>query len=137
MEEFFAGMAMSYADWQRCNERRWRLIEKSEYLFSQYDVLLTPIVPTTAITHDNERAVHRRQIRVNGRARPYTDHLPWIALATALGLPATSAPIAVSSQGMPINIQIVGARYRDANCFAFAKVLASLTGPIARPAAFF
>ena len=65
----------------------------------------------------------RRAIDVNGEKRPYTDQMNWIALATLLGLPATSAPVGRDADGMPFGIQIIGAPGQDLTTIRFAQLL--------------
>lgn len=92
-------------------------------LFQDFDVLLTPITPTTAIRHDHSQPVFKRRITVAGQPRAYMDQFCWIALATLLGLPATSVPVGVSADGLPYNIQVIGAPGRDLTTLKFASLL--------------
>ena len=75
-------------------------------------------------------------LEINGRSRPYIDHFPWIALATLLGLPATSAPLGLSSDGLPINVQIIGPYLEDKTTLAFANKLADVMGGCQVPPGF-
>ena len=65
---------------------------------------------------------------VDGKKRPYMDHIPWVALATTAYLPATSAPVAVASDGLPVSIQIVGPFLGDYTTIRFAELLADVRG---------
>jgi amidase len=57
-------------------EARARLSACCAASFIDYDVLLCPITPTTAIPHDHQRDVDARRIIVNGRPRPYGQQIP-------------------------------------------------------------
>ncbi|GGY63454.1 amidase family protein [Marinobacter zhanjiangensis] len=123
MSEFARGTSQSISRWMRWNETREKMREQVEEIFREVDVILAPVNPVTAIPHDQRDPQYRRQIQVNGEARAYHDQFCWIALATLLGLPATSVPIGVTRQGLPYNIQVIGAPGRDLTTLAFAGLL--------------
>jgi amidase len=136
MENFFRGAGQSHADWLRHNERRNRLREKVTDAFRDYDVILAPVVPMVAIPHQQKPELPFRKITINGESRHYSEHLPWISLATLLGLPATAAPVARNREGLPYGLQIIGAPFEDYTTIRFAGLLESLTGGFHRPPAF-
>lgn len=131
MDQYAAGVNQSFIEWISHHEQREQLrAAVVRKVFGQADVLLTPVAPTTAIAHDHSMPMFKRTITVNGKPRPYTNKMNWIALATLLGLPATSAPIGRDSQGLPINVQIIGAPGMDLTTIGFADLLenAGLSG---------
>lgn len=132
---FFSGCAQSHADWLKGQEEVLALREPFLRLFDAYDVILTPVAMTTAFAHDHSRAISLRTMPVDGRARAYSDMFAWIAPATLFGLPATSAPVGLTADALPINVQIIGAPYQDRTTIEFASLLAELTGGFRRPAA--
>ncbi|SFM16596.1 amidase [Marinobacter zhejiangensis] len=117
------GVNLSYGEWLMWNEKREQMRAQVETLFNEYDVLLTPVTPTTAIPHDHSQPVFRRKIQVSGKPRPYMDQFCWIALATLLGLPATSVPIGRTANGLPYNVQVIGAPGKDLTTIGFARLL--------------
>ncbi len=94
-----------------------------DQLFNEYDVLLTPVTPTAAPRHNSRPPIHRRRITVNGQQRAYMDQFCWIAMATLLGLPATSVPVGRTKEGLPFNIQVIGAAGKDLTTLRFARLL--------------
>lgn len=136
VENFFRGAGQSHADWLRFNERRNRLREKVAGVFASHDVVLAPIVPMTAIPHQQKPEIPFRKITVNGESRNYSEHLIWISLATLLGLPATAVPVARSRDGLPYGLQVMGAPYEDYTTIRFAGLLERLTGGFHRPPGF-
>ena len=127
------GMHQSHADWARANEARTKLRWTCHELFRDIDVLLTPVVPVTAFPHQITGNQLSRRIIVDGKKRPYMDHIPWAALATVAYLPATSAPVGVARDGLPVNIQIVGPYLGDYTTLRFAELLADIRGGFRRP----
>jgi amidase len=131
-EQYIAGVSESHADWLSASEKRFRLRERFIQTFNKYDVILTPVAMTTAFKHQQKPEVPLRRIKVNGKKRIYVDMFKWIAPATLLGLPATSAPIGAAGS-MPVNVQILGAPYQDKTTIHFAGLLAEKMGGFMPP----
>jgi amidase len=127
------GMHLSHSDWNRAHEARTRLRWQCHEVFEEIDVLLTPVGPVTAFPHQTGGNHLSRKITVNGRKRPYMDHIPWIALATSAFLPATSAPVGITPNGLPVNIQIIGPHLGDKTTIRFAELLAEIRGGFQPP----
>jgi len=101
--------------------------------FKHYDVLLAPVSLTVAFPHDHKEPLIYRRLAVNGKKRPYLDNLAWTAMAIVSGLPATVAPAGLSESGLPVGIQIIGARFEDRTTIAFARGLSELVGGFVAP----
>lgn len=121
--EYGRGANQAVHQWIVWSELREKMRVEIESLFEEFDVLLTPITPTTAIKHDQSNPVFKRRITVNGQSKAYMDQFCWIALATLLGLPATSVPIGRDSNGLPYSIQVIGAPGKDLTTIRFAELL--------------
>ncbi len=127
------GMHQSHAAWARANEGRAKLRWTCHEIFNEIDVLLTPVVPTTAFPHQTGGNHLSRRILVDGKKRPYLDHIPWASLATTAYLPATSAPVGVTPEGLPVNVQIIGPFLGDQTTIRFAELLAEVHGGFRPP----
>ena len=101
--------------------------------FEKFDILLAPVALTTAFPHDHEGTLMTRKLEVNGKERSMLNNMIWTRIAIVSGLPATVAPIGVSDSGLPVGIQIIGARLEDFSTIAFAKGLSSLIGGFVPP----
>ena len=123
----------SHRDWAANDEARQRLRESWQKFFNDHDVLLMPAVGVPAIAHQHKGSLFDRKIRVNGQDVAYTQLFRWIAPATLAGLPATTAPIGLSPDGLPVAIQIVGAYGADHTTIAFARALREAGIGIGRP----
>ncbi len=130
---YIAALSASHRDWLVWNEYRDQLRHQMLAFFQEVDVLLMPVSPVTAIPHDQRSSLVRRKILVNEHKYPYLNQMGWIGLATAVGLPATSAPVGIGSNGLPVNIQIVGPQYGDYTTLSFAAQLAELIGGFVPP----
>ena len=114
--------AASFRDWSRHNEARTHLRWAWHAFFQRYDVLLTPIMPTSAFPHDH-RAFGERTIDVDGVKRPYFEQVFWAGLAGVSYLPATIVPTGPDTQGLPIGVQIIGPEYGDLATIEVAQIL--------------
>ena len=74
---FARGVAQPHRDWLATEERRQQLGARWAAFFSDFDVLLAPVVSTAAFPHDHSDPLHQRTLMVNGAPRPYLDQLIW------------------------------------------------------------
>ena len=127
------GAGLSHRGWLDLNERRTKLRWACRKLFSEVDVLLTAVTAFSAPHHHTTGNKYMRSLRVDDKRRPYTDHLSWTALATTAYLPATSAPVGVTPEGLPVNMQIIGDYLDDQTTINFARLLAEVRGGFEPP----
>ena len=114
--------AASFRDWSRHNEARTHLRWAWHAFFERYDVLLTPIMPTSAFPHDH-RSFGDRTIDIDGVKRPYFEQVFWAGLAGVSLLPATIVPTGPDANGLPIGVQIIGPEYGDLATLEVAQIL--------------
>jgi amidase len=114
--------AASFRDWSRHNEARTHMRWAWHAFFQRYDVLLTPIMPTSAFPHDH-RSFGERTIDIDGAKRPYFEQVFWAGLAGVSLLPATVIPTGPDAQGLPIGLQIIGPEYGDLATIEVAQIL--------------
>ncbi len=96
--------------------------------FKSYDVILAPVTPTAAFYHDTKTYFMSRTIMVNGKEASMLDNYIWVGIAVASNLPATVAPVGFTYEGLPVGIQIIGARNEDLTTIDFARGLSKLMG---------
>jgi len=113
-------------------ERQAQLRARWARFFCDYDVLLTPVTPVPAITHDH-RAPEQRTISVNGQPRPYTDQSPWTGLAGAAYLPAAVAPAGLTDTGLPVGIQVISPYLEDRTAIDMARWIERTCGGFCPP----
>jgi len=125
----------SFKDWKQSNEAREHLRWKWHRFFADYDVLLTPMMPTPAFLHDH-RKLGDRTIMVDNREIPYFDQVFWAGLTGVSFLPSTVIPTGLNTQGLPIGIQIVGPEYADLVTIAVASQLEAMGFQFTPPPAY-
>jgi amidase len=115
--------------WLRNHERRAELRDRWRAWFDDHDVLLCPVVLTTAPPHDLEGDPFARTIDVDGVARNIMMEIPqWTGLANVVGYPACVAPIGRTDEGLPVGMQIVTPYLRDQESIELARHLERALG---------
>ncbi len=109
---------MDLLDAQMRVARQWRAV------FSEVDVVLMPPFGVPAFPHDDTPDWTARTLVIDGAVQPYPRQVAWPGVATFPGLPATAAPIARTREGLPVGVQIMGARFEDRTTIGFAGLLA-------------
>ena len=109
-------------NYAQANEARTKMRWTWHKFFKSYDILIAPIMATPAIVHDHSPQ-DTRTIDVDGQTQPYFQQLFWPGIAICAYLPSTIIPVDLSSEGLPIGIQIIGPQYGDLKTIGFAKLL--------------
>lgn len=133
LNHFLAGASQSHVEWLKHHEKRLRLAQKFTQATQDFDVVLMPITPTTAIPHQQKLPMPLRSLMINGQLRNYMEHLIWISPATLFGFPAVSAPVGISKSQLPINVQIMARPYHDKTAIRFAALLEKVYGGFNKP----
>jgi aspartyl-tRNA(Asn)/glutamyl-tRNA(Gln) amidotransferase subunit A len=85
--------------------------------FQKYDVLLAPVTPMTATPHGALELV------VNGVTAPWTHVMAATSPFNMTGLPALSVPYALSSEQLPIGVQLVAKWLDEATILRLGAML--------------
>tara|TARA_B100000315_G_scaffold229905_1_gene239851 strand:- start:1116 stop:1706 length:591 start_codon:yes stop_codon:yes gene_type:complete len=102
----------SFKDWKANDELRSHLRWKWHKFFSDFDILLTPMMSVPAFEHDH-RPFGERTLTVDNQERPYFEQVFWAGLTGVSYLPSTVVPTGLTDAGLPIGVQIVSAEYND------------------------
>jgi amidase len=128
----WAALSMNYTasddEWAKANQVREALCAEVAKRFEEVDVILAPINPVPAFPHLHKPFAQRKLVCSNGHKIPYLAMLEWISLATALRLPATAIPAGQTNTGLPVGVQIIGARGADERNLAIAHGIEEALG---------
>ncbi len=130
------GANISYADRLVWQEHQARLMADWAAFFRDYDVVLAPVLMRPAFPHDQQSNWHKRRLAVNDREREYFDVLTWAGPAMVAHLPASVAPVGLTSEGLPVGAQIIGPHFGDRTTIAVAGMLEELLGGFRAPPGF-
>lgn len=119
----FDGTALHHRDWLLLEKARLRFAAAWDRFFDEYDVLLCPAAASVAFPLNEAEDPWQRFITVNGKHQPMTTQLFWAGHSGLCGLPSTVAPVGVTTNGLPVGVQIVARRYHDLTSMRFAQCL--------------
>ena len=111
-----------FRDWTANNERRTHLRWAWHEFFERFDIVVAPIMATSAFPHDH-RPFGERTVQVNGKPVGYFEQVFWAGLASLAYLPSTVVPTGPDADGLPIGVQIIGPEYGDLITIGVAKLL--------------
>lgn len=124
------GLRLTVPAYQATLRKRSLLITALEAFFDQWDALICPVMATPAFPHC---ATHS-PILVDDRPEDY-----WMASISyttpfnVTGHPVVTLPVAQSSKGLPIGVQVVGRRWGEMPLLAVAKCISEVAGTFRRP----
>ena len=127
-DDWFARtVTKTHRDWHFLNAERSMARQKWADFFREYDILLCPVIRIPAFPHDHDMTLGSLQ-RISTKHHiqdiTHADAIfPWIAFASALYLPATVAPIGLTSDGLPVGVQIIGPYLEDRTTIHFAQLI--------------
>ena len=114
---------MSHAAWLALNERRHQIIRAWGAFFGDWDVLLCPAHGRAAMPHRHDKPTWELSVHVGGQSVRWNELLFWPGITGAFHLPGTVAPLGLTSEGLPVGVQIVGPLYADRTTIAVAGML--------------
>lgn len=128
-------LVSSHRDWFRAQRARAAISHQWRQLFREWDVVVCPVLPTTAFLHDDAE-MDQRTIDIDGQRIRYGLQAVWAGPAALSGLPATAMPIGLGSSGLPVGVQIVGPYLEDRTTLAFAQLAEQEFGGFRAPPGF-
>lgn len=94
---------------------RRKIVDDFKAAFEKCDVILTPTAPTTAFPI-GDKSMQENPITM------WLNDVFTVSVSLA-GLPAMSLPIGVSSNGLPLGLQVIGKRFDEESVFKAASAL--------------
>ncbi|KJC38729.1 amidase [Bradyrhizobium sp. LTSP857] len=114
VEWIAAGSRATLVDFRKAQVARSRLYRAVQKLFEDYDFLVTPTLPTTAITTEAGKTVDALFNRGwNAFVYPFNQS----------GNPALSVPNGFGADGLPTGLQIVGRWWKDNDVLRLGAIL--------------
>ncbi|HEX5613672.1 MAG TPA: amidase family protein [Acidimicrobiia bacterium] len=107
----------------RANQRRNDLLLAIGRVFDEVDLLLTPTTATTAFVAEGPPPMEIAGQRVSGMGS-----VPYTAPFNISGQPAVSIPCGITSDGLPVGLQVVARRHQEEQVLA-AGLIAETNRP--------
>jgi aspartyl-tRNA(Asn)/glutamyl-tRNA(Gln) amidotransferase subunit A len=102
----------------RTLQARARFCRKVWESFEDFDILLTPMLPITAFTAEDDGPTEMDL----APAIPWARWTPFSYPFNITGQPAASVPCGWTSSGMPVGLQVVGQRFDDLSVLRFCAM---------------
>jgi amidase len=112
--------------WFELIDAQFRLRRQWQALFAQVDAVVAPAFGTVAYPHVDDPDMRTATLTIDGEPTPYGAQVAWPGLATFPGLPATAVPVGVTSEGLPIGLQVMGGFLQDRTTIAVGGWLKAL-----------
>ena len=129
----FMGMALNGDRIRAALAARLRIIEQLETFLGSWDAWICPVFPTPAFTHRRSNA----PIDVNGESMPQLEaNLLHSILFNLTGHPVVTIPIGLSSEGLPIGVQVVGQRWHEMALLEVARQVSSVAHAYRSPSGY-
>lgn len=97
----------------KAQKTRRLVVEKTDALFKDYDLIFSPTTPHTAFALDQEQ---------NDPTQAYLEDI-FTVHANIAGIPSISLPLATHSNGLPLGMQFSAAKYQEADLLRFVETL--------------
>jgi len=117
------GAGLSGRDVFRAEEGMTRLIRKAAEFFTRYDLVIAPASQLAPFDADLEYPTEIEGEQLEN----YLDWMRAPYLFTPLGLPALSVPAGFTPSGLPVGLQMVGARGSDVRLLRLASAFEQLS----------
>jgi amidase len=128
------GATLSLEDYRYTLTQRDRFTRLIEQFLKPWDAWICPVTPGPAFTHRATHSWLRPPLEVDKQRIPYwTWGMSYTSLFSLTGNPVVTLPIAVSAQGLPIGIQLVGKRWQDYELLAIAQKMMDIMGKFPIP----
>lgn len=102
---------LSMLDYLGAMNERMAVSERMAVFHTRYDLLITPTLPIAAFETN-------REVPVDWPSTRWPTWTPFTYPFNMTGQPALSIPMGVNSDGLPMGLQIIGARFDDARVLA-------------------
>jgi amidase len=124
------GVGLTGADLARAEQQHTRLFERVVEFFERHDVLLAPTTQVLPFPVEQEYPTEIDGVQL-------TTYLEWMrscTLITPTGCPALSVPAALTPDGLPVGLQVVGAPRADRLVLEVGHAFEQARGPLPSPA---
>src|SRR6202012_5282322 len=119
-----AGLKLAVRDFAAAEEKRQEGFQRFRLLFQRFDILLTPTAPVKPFPVEQNYPD-----AINGKT--LDNYIDWISptfLITLVSLPAASAPAGLTTDPLPVGLQIIAPRFEEPALLRVAKIVHDNSG---------
>ncbi len=127
------GLRLNIKRYVNALSQRDVFIAQMDDFLAGWDGWTYPVTATPAITHrKNSQPIQVDDQKISLQM----DQIAYTSIFNLTGHPVVSMPIALSGEGLPISLQLVGKRWREMALLNVAEALTEVTGPAPHPPGF-
>ncbi len=123
------GRKYSAVEYKALEIKRTLVWKEIQNIFNNYDLLLSPVLATTAFEHH----LSGPSVINNKTVNPATDWM-MTQIYNLTGHPAASLPVGLTSKGLPVGLQVAGNRFADnlvlQSCHAYEQAFQTYIEPM-------
>lgn len=127
------GARLSHQVWLQLNNERERIRNQWQEYFDSVDLLLMPVTAGPAPFHQTDVPFAEQTIEVNGREVSNQEQWVWAGLVSGAYLPSTVVPVAQTTAGLPVGMQIVAPFASDLSSIRLAELVERELGGFTPP----
>jgi len=113
-------------DYYRFHEVRTALLDAQEDIFSEYDIIVSPVTVCGPVKNAQVRGMTEGPEKVKGVSLERRIGYCETFIENFTGNPAASVPAGFTSNGLPAGMQIIARRFRDEDVLAVSKTFERL-----------
>ena len=130
LEEVDRGAALTGAQIEEAEVKRSRLFARVGEFMERYEYMVLPVTQVPAFSVDQEYVREIEGVKMGS----YLDWMSSCWYITVLTLPAISVPGGLTSDGLPVGVQIVGRHHADFAVLQLARAFEQASPAVRRPA---
>ena len=104
-------------DYRRFNELRTEMLDAQQDVFERYDLIVSPVTVCGPVLNEKDGNT-KGPLEVNGHRTEQLIGFCETFIENFTGNPAASVPAGLTSEGLPVGMQIIGKRFRDEDVLA-------------------
>ena len=104
-------------DYRRFNEIRTEMLDAQQDVFERYDLIVSPVTVCPPVLNEKDGNT-KGPLEVNGHRTEQLIGFCETFIENFTGNPAASVPAGLTSEGLPVGMQIIGKRFRDEDVLA-------------------
>lgn len=115
-----------FIDYGYYDSVRSEILDAQEDVFEQYDIIITPTVACLPVKNENNGKTFGPQY-INGTKIDRSIGYCLTYFENFTGNPAASVPAGLSDSGLPVGMQVIGKKFRDADVLAVSRAFEEIS----------
>ena len=119
-------MNSTILDYRYFNELRTEILDCEQDIFDKYDLIVSPVTVCPPVKNADDGNTKGPEEFKGEKMEPLIGFCETF-MENFTGSPAASIPAGLSSEGLPVGMQIIGKKFRDEDVFAAAHTFEQIS----------